>query len=46
MTGSVGYGGKTRVCEGAASVDEVVLVYPRLQVTKKEGGSGARASGR
>ena len=46
MTGGVGYGGRTRVCEEAANMDEVVLVYPRLQITKKEGGSGARASER
>ena len=39
----VGFGGRTRVCKEAANVDEVVLVYPRLQITKKEGGGGARA---
>jgi len=26
------------VCEEAANVDEVVLVYPGLQITKEEGG--------
>jgi len=36
MTGGVGYGGWRRVFEEAANVDEVVLVYPRLQITKKE----------
>ena len=39
MTGGVGYDERTRVCEEAANVDEVVLVYPRLQIT------GARARG-
>jgi len=29
-SGSVGYGGRTRVCEEAANADEVILVYPRL----------------
>jgi len=36
MKGGVGYGGWRRVFEEAANVDEVVLVYPRLHITKKE----------
>ena len=31
-------GGRTRVCEEAANVDEVVLVYPGLQINSKEEG--------
>ena len=62
MTGSVGCDGRTRdvhldcvPAEEAANLNEVVLVHPRLEVTKEEGGIlwevvvcdfDARASGR
>jgi len=48
MTGGVGCDGKTRdvhldcVSTEAAKVDEVVLVYPRLEVTLWDAGASGR----